>query len=254
TISLLLALLLAEVALRITGIAATGRGSAWLAGGKHSRFVFRPDAQSGYTLRPGFHGTEVGPAHEFVVPGTIDAPGLRDHPHATPPRPLVLALGDSMTYGEGVRETEAWPAVLERAAGMRVVDGGVPGYGSPEILGRVRCVMPALRRDLVIVALSPRWDRQRCVEPFVYKDGFIVASGYAAKLHTIGGNLYPADVRWPVGATAPAYAKRWSHLARLLLPALRRGAGAIAGEHRHDPRAEPLDPASTATALAPRAT
>src|SRR6185436_6498678 len=64
--SLLLALLLAEVALRITGIAATGRGSAWFAGGNHPRFLFQPDVQSGYTLRPGFHGTEVGPAHEFV--------------------------------------------------------------------------------------------------------------------------------------------------------------------------------------------
>lgn len=249
-ISLLLALLAAEVALRITGFAATGRGSQWFAGGNHPRFLFEPDPRSGYTLRPGFHGTEVGPAQEFVVPVRVDARGLRDHAHTAPPRPLVLALGDSMTYGEGVRDTEAWPAVLERTGNVRVVDAGVPGYGSPQMLGRMQALARALRPDLVVVALSPRWDRQRCAEPFVYKDGFIVASGYAAKLHTIGGNLYLADVKWPVIGPATAYAKRWSHVARLLLPAMRRSAGTIAGEHRHDPAVEPVDPLPTADNLA----
>src|SRR5690242_16647856 len=100
------------------------------------------------------------------------------------------------------------------------------------MLGRLHELGPRLRPALVIAALSPRWDRQRIAEPFVYKDGFIVASGYARKLHTIDGNLYLGDVRWPVIGTATAYAKRWSHVARLLLPALRAAAGAVSGE-RH---------------------
>ncbi len=235
--SLLVSLLFAEVALRLSGIASTGRGTAWFAGGNHPRFLFQPDGESGYTLRPGFQGHAVARGHEFDVAVAIDARGLRDHRHGAPPRPLVLALGDSMTFGEGVSADEAWPAVVERALGVRVINAGVPGYGSPQMRGRLRRLLPALRPELVVVALSPHWDQQRCAEPFVYKDGYIVAAGYADKLHSIHGNLYLADVRWPVVGAATAWAKRFSHLARLLLPAVRAAAGAIA--HAGRPGVDP---------------
>jgi hypothetical protein len=133
-----------------------------------------------------------------------------------------------MTFGEGVTAEEAWPAVLERALGVRVYDAGVPGYASPQMRARMRRMLPRLRPDLVLVALSPHWDQQRCAQPFVYHGGYIVASGYADKLRLIDGNLYLADVRWPVAGAATAWAKRWSHLARLALPALRGAAGAVA--------------------------
>jgi hypothetical protein len=230
--SLLLSLLLAEGALRLTGIAGASRGSPWFAGGNHPRFLFQPDPQSGYTLRPGFRGREIAPAHEFDVPVTVDADGLRDHRHVAPPDAAVLALGDSMSFGEGVGAEEAWPAVLERVAGVRVYDAGVPGFGSPQMRARLQRLLPRLRPRLVLVALSPHWDEERCAEPFVYEDGYIVASGYAEKLRVIDGNLYLADVKWPVVGPATAYAKRWSYLARLLLPATRRAAGVLAGERR----------------------
>ena len=70
--SILITLLFAEIALRILGIGATGRGSDWFAGGNHPRFLFQPDPESGYTLRPGFHGEEVSRGREFKVPGAID--------------------------------------------------------------------------------------------------------------------------------------------------------------------------------------
>jgi lysophospholipase L1-like esterase len=236
-VSLLVSLLFAEVALRLTGIVGTHRGAAWFAGGNHPRFLFQPDAESGYTLRPGFHGHEVARGREFDTTVAIDARGLRDHRHGAPPRPLVLALGDSMTFGEGVGSDAAWPAVLERTLGVRVVNAGVPGYGSPQMRGRLRRLLPSLRPDLVVVALSPHWDQQRCAEPFVYKDGYIVGAGYADKLYLIHGNLYVADVRWPVVGTATAWAKRFSHVARLLLPAVRATAGAIA--HAGRPGVDP---------------
>jgi lysophospholipase L1-like esterase len=124
----------------------------------------------------------------------------------------VLALGDSMTFGEGVEAEQAWPAVLEHAAGARVHAAGVPGFGSPQMAAELARLGPRLRPDLVLVALSPRWDRQRCAEPFRYLGGYIVGAAF----------------------------KRRSHLARLALPALRRAAGAIAGEPaagRRDPEA-----------------
>src|SRR5688572_33473663 len=101
-VSILLTLLFAEAALRILGIGAAGRGSSWFAGGNHPRFLFQPDPESGYTLRPGFRGRELARGHEFDVPVEIDARGLRDHRHLAPAHPVVLAIGDSMTFGEGV--------------------------------------------------------------------------------------------------------------------------------------------------------
>jgi hypothetical protein len=246
--SLLVSLLFAEAALRITGVAATGRGAPWHAGGSHPRFLFQPDVESGYTLRPGFRGREIARSDEYDNEVAIDGHGLRDHSHVPAARPVVLAIGDSMTFGQGVTAEESWPAVLERALGVRVYDAGVPGYGSPQMRSRLRRLLPVLHPDLVIVALSPHWDQQRCAEPFVYKGGYIVASGYADKLHLIDGNLYQADVRWPVIGTATAWAKRYSHLARLLLPAVRSAAGAVAGLGRGRP--DPDQPGDVAASAA----
>lgn len=225
--SILLTLLFAEAALRILGIGAAGRGSSWFAGGNHPRFLFQPDPESGYTLRPGFRGREIAPGGEFDVPAVIDVRGLRDHPHPAPPRPCVLAVGDSMTFGEGVPADRSYPAVLERTAGVRVYNGGVPGYSSRQMLIRLRRLAPVLRPDLIVMTLSPLWDRQRCAAPFVYKDGYIVAEGYADRLVLLDGNLYLKDTRLPVFGAATVHAKRYSVLMRLALPALAGGVRAL---------------------------
>lgn len=219
TLSVVLTLLLAEVALRILGIGDAGRGSPWFAGGNHPRFLFQPDPAAGYTLRPGFRGVEISPAGEFQVPAAIDGRGLRDHPHSAPPRPVVLALGDSMTFGEGVPVGDAYPALLEKTLGVRVYNGGVPGYGSPQMLGRLERLQPMLRPDVVLVALSPYWDVHRSVTPFVYKDGYIVAQSYLDRLYLANGNLYHTETRLPVLGPFTAQAKGHSNLMRLVLPA-----------------------------------
>jgi hypothetical protein len=218
--SVLTTLAFAEIALRIAGIGAAGRGSPWFAGGNHPRFLFQPDPVSGYTLRPGFAGLEVSPAGEFEVRAAVDRRGLRDHRHTAPPRPAVLAVGDSMTFGEGVKVDESYSAVLERAAGVRVYNGGVPGYGSLQMLGRLERLLPALHPDLVVMTLSPYWDAGRCVAPFVYKDGYIVSQAYLDRLYLAGGNLYHAETRLPVLGPLTAWAKGHSNLMRLALPPL----------------------------------
>jgi lysophospholipase L1-like esterase len=228
--SILITLLAAEGAMRLLGVGASGQGSSWFAGGNHPRFLFQPDRMSAYALRPGFHGREIALGGEFDVPVAVDGQGLRVQLHTAPSHPRVLAVGDSMTFGEGVTDGQTYSAVLERTLGARVDNAGVPGYSSAQMLGRLRRYLPTLRPDVVVMTLSPLWDRQRCASPFVYKEGYIVGQGYADRLVLLNGNLYLRETRLPVLGTATAYAESHSNLMRLAIPAL---AGAARRMTRH---------------------
>ena len=66
--SLLVSLLIGEAAVRLLGLAGSGRGEPWFAGGNHPRYLFQPDPRSGYRLRPGFTGRQVGRAASSTCP------------------------------------------------------------------------------------------------------------------------------------------------------------------------------------------
>src|SRR3954471_24539516 len=164
-VSILVTLLLAEAALRILGVGAIGRGSSWFAGGNHPRFLFQADPLSGYTLRPGFQGEEISLGKEFDVPVAIDGQGLRVQPHTGPSQSRILTIGDSITFGEGVPADSTFSAVLEKTLGVHLDNAGVPGYSSAQMLGRLRRYLPVLHPQVVMLTLSPLWDRQRCASP-----------------------------------------------------------------------------------------
>lgn len=248
--SLLLTLLCAEAALRILGIGAAGRGSSWFAGGNHPRFLFQPDPASGYTLRPGFRGEEIAPGNEFDVPAAVDARGLREQPHPAPPQPCVLAIGDSMSFGEGVPADRTFSAVIERQAGIRVYDGGVPGYSSRQMVARLRRLLPELKPAVVLMTLSPLWDRQRCATPFVYKDGYLVAQSYADRVVLIDGNLYLRETRLPLLGPLTAHLKAHSNLLRLAIPALANGAKKVLLHSKVEPIPTAADYEPTIQSLA----
>src|SRR3990172_7650476 len=70
-------------------------------GGNHPRYLFMPDPQQTYRLRPFFEGEMREPYGDLVIPVKINLLGLRDsHDPGPTAAARILGLGDSFTYGE----------------------------------------------------------------------------------------------------------------------------------------------------------
>jgi acyl-CoA thioesterase-1 len=81
------------------------------------------------------------------------ASGCGQHPKLPPlaAGAVILAFGDSLTYGTGANEEESFPAQLARLTGRRVVREGVPGEVSEAGLARLPSMLDEHRPRLLLL-------------------------------------------------------------------------------------------------------
>ena len=70
------------------------------------------------------------------------------------PHDVIVAFGDSLTYGTGAGREEAYPARLTQLASHTVVNAGVPGETTAEGLQRLPALLAEHHPKLVLLCLG----------------------------------------------------------------------------------------------------
>lgn len=84
----------------------------------------------------------------------VSACGSKAKEEALPPGSHVVALGDSLTAGNGVASGEAWPDLLANRTGWAIINGGVSGDTSSDALHRLPTLLEQHAPVLVLVTLG----------------------------------------------------------------------------------------------------
>lgn len=179
----------------------------------HPRGMYSVDEAVGYVLTPGFNGTLE--RAEFSHAVDTNPLGMRGvEPRSRQENTFrIVCLGDSFTWGFGVRTSETFAARLEIALAdeypvldIQVLNAGVPGYGTADQLHFLESRDAILDPDLVLVQFLPETDfmenRRPAKGAFEPRDGWLVLKADAVD---------PTEVQ-PAWHRALSWGKRHSHL------------------------------------------
>jgi acyl-CoA thioesterase I len=67
---------------------------------------------------------------------------------------VILAFGDSLTFGTGASEDESYPAQLESLVGRRVVRAGIPGEVTAQSLARLPTALDEHAPKLLLLCIG----------------------------------------------------------------------------------------------------
>ena len=123
----------------------------------------------GWALRP--DARYVGRGGETI---TVNARGYRGPVHADAAAPgvtRVLMLGDSVTFGSGVGDTETFTGLLDARPDLEALNLGVDGYGTDQALLRLEREGLAFRPHVVVLNFCLRNDHFDNALPVALYDG-----------------------------------------------------------------------------------
>lgn len=136
-------------------------------------FIYRsnPNPEISYELKPNLKN-----AYQFKGYVSTDAHGFRSPP-LMPGKPLLVTLGDSVTFGYGVNDDQTIGARLhDHFPAYDVLNAGVPGYNLTQEVETYRTKIAALQPNLVLLIYFPE-DFGRTIS-WMDKDGFMRAPGW----------------------------------------------------------------------------
>ena len=111
------------------------------------------EAPLDFRLVPNFNGRMVG---EYNVEVKINSEGFRDYEHESASKKFkILALGDSMTFGQGVEIDKTYLSVIEGKLNIEVIKAGVPAYGQDNELEYFLIKGVKYKPDAVVIFYYP---------------------------------------------------------------------------------------------------
>lgn len=123
---------------------------------KENRFigtVYQSDAMLGYRTKPDSRGVHI--LSQKRIPINIDQDGFRVKAALNAKKkPLILAIGDSFTFGFACAAEEAFPYKVAQQLGGSVLNAGVPSYSIAQMLILSKELIPKFKPDLVLVQYS----------------------------------------------------------------------------------------------------
>ncbi len=146
TVSIVVSLVIAEIGFRLaTGVPILD-GTDWRAEGAQSNRTGDraiADPLLGWTLRPNFRTGSFN---------TIEHGFRRNFDEKETRTGAILAVGDSFTEGfDDVDDANTWPAHLEKMTGTPVVNAGVAGYGTDQIILRAEQIIPIVKPKTLVI-------------------------------------------------------------------------------------------------------
>jgi hypothetical protein len=120
--------------------------------------VFRHDPELGWSPVPNsvaeFHGSR-------TITVQHNSLGLRDIEPAGPRRPTVLFVGDSLVWGYDVEAGDRFTERLRmNRPDLKIINAGVPGYGTDQEYLLLNRVWDATQPDVVILMVCVQNDRE----------------------------------------------------------------------------------------------
>jgi len=110
------------------------------------------DESLGWSLKPGRHPKNIWDKTVHVLDDQTRSNGRA---RQLDKHSIVLAVGDSFTFGDQVDDFESWPAHLEEMSGMTVINGGVFGYGIDQAYIRMRLLADRYNPSIVVLSFIP---------------------------------------------------------------------------------------------------